>query len=70
MRFSTTPHRFYCGIDVPARTMDLWILNQAGETLGHRHLPAAPEPFLKTIAPDREDGVVCVECLFTWGLAG
>ena len=26
----------------------------------------APEPFLKTIAPYREDLVVCVECIFTW----
>jgi transposase len=31
---------------------------------------AAPEPFLKVIAPYREDLVVSVECLFTWyGLA-
>jgi transposase len=27
---------------------------------------AAPEPFLTTIAPYREDIVVCVECIFTW----
>jgi transposase len=29
-------------------------------------MPAAPEPFLKTISPYREDVVVCVECMFTW----
>jgi transposase len=29
-------------------------------------MPAAPEPFLNTIAPYREDVVVCVEGLFTW----
>src|SRR5262249_15613045 len=29
-----------------------------------------PAPFLKAIAPSREDVVVCVECIFTWyGLA-
>src|SRR5262245_22039397 len=44
----------------------LCILNQVGEILVHRHMPAAPEPFLKTIAPYREDVVVCVECIFTW----
>jgi len=66
MRFYTKPHRFYCGIDLHARTMYLCILNQAGETLVHRNMPAAPEPFLKTIAPYREDVVVCVECIFTW----
>jgi len=36
----------------------------------HRHMPAGPDPFLKAIAPYREDVVVCVACLFTWyGLA-
>jgi hypothetical protein len=38
--------------------------------LVHRHMPAAPEPLLKTIAPDREAVVVCVEGLFTGDLAG
>ena len=46
--------------------MYLCILNQAGEMLVHRNMPAAPEPFLKTIAPYREDVVVCVEWMFTW----
>ena len=32
----------------------------------HHHMKTAPEPFLKAIAPYREDLVVCVECLFTW----
>jgi transposase len=66
MRFYTKPHQFYGGIDLHARTMYLCILNQAGEMLVHRHMPAAPEPFLNTIAPYREDVVVCVECMFTW----
>jgi hypothetical protein len=29
-------------------------------------MKAAPEPFLKTIAPYREGLVVAVECMFTW----
>jgi transposase len=66
MRFYTKQHQFYCGIDLHARTMYLCILNQAGEILVHRHMPAAPEPLLKTIAPYRGDVVVCVECIFTW----
>jgi hypothetical protein len=50
--------------------MYLCILNQDGEIVLHRHMKAAPEPFLKAIAPDQEDLVVCVDCLFTWyGLA-
>jgi transposase len=46
--------------------MDVCILNGEGEILLHRHMKAAPEPFLKAIAPYREDLVVCVEGLFTW----
>jgi transposase len=46
--------------------MYVCVLNQAGEVLLHRHMKASPEPFLKAIAPDREDLVVCVECIFTW----
>src|SRR5947208_9474412 len=66
MRFYTQQHQFYCGIDLHARTMYLCILNRDGEILVHRNMPAGPEPFLKAIAPYREDVVVCVECLFTW----
>jgi transposase len=66
MRFYTKQHQFYCGIDLHARTMSLCVLNQEGEVLVHRNMKAAPEPFLKAIAPYREDVVVCVECIFTW----
>jgi transposase len=66
MRFYTKQHQFYCGIDLHARTMYLCLLNQEGEMLVHRNMPAGPEPFLKAIAPYREDLVVCVECIFTW----
>jgi transposase len=66
MRFYTKQHKFYCGIDLHARSMYLCILNQEGEILLHRNMPAGPEPFLKAIAPYREDLVVCVECIFTW----
>src|ERR687887_971983 len=66
MRFYTKQHQFYCGIDLHARTMDLCLLNRDGEILIHRNMPAGPDPFLKAIAPYREDLVVCVECIFTW----
>src|SRR2546421_10177605 len=46
--------------------MYLCILNHDGEILVHRNMPAGPAPFLKAIAPYREDLVVCVECIFTW----
>jgi transposase len=66
MRFYTKQHKYYCGIDLHARTMYVCVLNQAGEVLLHRNMKASPEPFLKAIAPYREDLVVCVECIFTW----
>src|ERR671922_1917564 len=66
MRFYTKQHQFYCGIDLHARTMYLCVLNQEGEVLLHRNMKAGPDPFLKAIAPYREDVVVCVECIFTW----
>jgi transposase len=66
MRFYIKPHKFYCGIDLHARTMYLCLLNHEEEVLLHRNMQAAPEPFLKAIAPYREDLVVCVECSFTW----
>jgi hypothetical protein len=69
MRFYTQQHKCYGGIDLHARTMYLGVLHQAGEILLHRHMTAVPEPFLKAIAPDRDDLIVCVECLFTWDLA-
>ncbi len=66
MRFYTKQHQLYCGIDLHARTMSLCVLHQDGEILVHRNMPAGPAPFLKAIAPSREDLVVCVACLFPW----
>jgi transposase len=66
MRFYTTQHPFYCGIDLHARSMDVCILNQESEIMLHRNMQASPETFLKAITPYREAMVVAVECLFTW----
>jgi hypothetical protein len=66
MRFYTKQHKFYCGIDLHARSMYVGILNQDGEIMLHRNMKARPEMLLKAIAPYREDIVVSVECIFTW----
>ena len=66
MRFYTTQHPFYCGIDLHARPMSVCILSPDGEVVLHRNRKAAPEPFLTAIAPYRDGLVVAVECLFTW----
>ena len=66
MRFYTTQHPFYCGIDLHARTMDVCLLDQGGEVLVHRNMHTDPAAFLKALAPYRQGLVVAVACLFTW----
>ena len=46
--------------------MYVCIVNHDGDILLHRNMKAAPEPFLKAIAPYRDGLVVAVACLFTW----
>ncbi len=36
MRFYNQPHKFYCGVDLHARTMYLCILDHAGTIVLHR----------------------------------
>ena len=66
MRFYTNNDRFYCGIDLHARTMHVCILDQAGDVLVDRNLACQPKEFLKVIAPYRDGIVVGVECMFAW----
>lgn len=66
MRFYTTSHRYYCGIDLHARHMYICILDAQGKICAHRNGPTTPEHVLKVLAPYREDIVVAVECIFTW----
>jgi len=66
MRFYINQHQFYCGIDLHARSLYLCTLNQAGETLVHKNLPANPDAFFSLIAPYRDGIAVAVECTFTW----
>jgi transposase len=66
MRFYTTPHPFYCGIDLHARTMSVCLLDQHRAILVHRHMQTSPEACLNVIAPYRPGLVVAVECMFPW----
>src|SRR5215470_19739743 len=66
MRFYTKQHRYYCGIDLHARSMYLCVLDRQGEILMHRNMTCSPESFLKAMAPYREDVAVAAECIFTW----
>jgi transposase len=66
MRFYHQQHRFYCGVDLHARTMYLVILDHAGQVVYDKNLAASPDAFLAAIAPFRDGLVVAVECLFCW----
>ena len=66
MRFYTSTHQYYCGIDLHARVMYLCIISSDGEIVLHRNMKADPESLLKAIEPYRSDIVVGVECIFTW----
>lgn len=66
MRFYTKQHRYYCGIDLHARSMYVCVLDSQGEILLHRNMACIPELFLKAVGPYREDLAVAVECMFTW----
>jgi transposase len=66
MRVYNTQHRFYCGIDLHARTMHVCVLDSAGVVVLDRKLPCHFESLLQALAPFREDVVVGVECMFGW----
>jgi transposase len=66
MRFYTQTHRYYCGIDLHARTMYLCIVNHNGDILLHHNIKTSQDKLLRAIAPYREDLAICVECIFTW----
>jgi len=60
------PHRFYCGVDLHARTMFVHVLDHKGKTVFEQDLPADPAAFLTAIKPFRKDLVVGCECMFAW----
>jgi transposase len=66
MRFYKQPHRFYCGVDLHAKTMHVCIVNEAGDILVHRNIKTQEDAFLQLIHPYREGLVVGVECMFSW----
>jgi transposase len=67
MRFYNQPHAFYAGVDLHARSMFTHVLDQAGNTVLAKDLPADPDIFLDAIAPFRAAGIVVgCECMFAW----
>ena len=54
MRFYTQQHRYYCGIDLHARSMYVCVLDHKGQTVVHRKLPTEPAPLLRLLKPYRK----------------
>ena len=50
MRFYQQEHRFYCGVDLHARCMNLCILDHTGQPLLHRNYPADARAYRFTAA--------------------
>jgi hypothetical protein len=46
MRSYNQQHRFYCGVDLHARTLSLCILGAAGTTVLHDTIVPSPTTFL------------------------
>jgi transposase len=68
MRTFTPPAttRFYAGVDLHARALFLVVLDRRGQVVFARNLPAAPESFLRAVAPFRDGLLVACECMHCW----
>jgi len=66
MKFYTEQHKYYCGVDLHARSIYVCIIDQKGVIVKHKNIDATPEDFLGIISKYRKDIVVAVECMFTW----
>src|SRR5215472_142980 len=66
MRFYTQQHRFYCGVDLHARTLALCVLDAAGQVVARLSITASPQAVRDAIAPYRDNLAIACECMFAW----
>jgi transposase len=66
MRFYQGQHRFYCGIDLHARSMHVCVVDHAGDIVFDGRLATRPEALLRALEPFRDGLVIGVECMFAW----
>ncbi len=66
MRFYPPRTRFYCGVDLHARSMYICVVDQQGTKLLHCNLKCDRKRFLKLIAPYKKSLTVAVECVSNW----
>ncbi len=63
---TTTPHAYYCGVDLHARSLFVHVLDDKGHTRLERDIAASPATFLDAVKPYRDGLVVGCECMFAW----
>ena len=67
MRFYTQQRRFYCGIDLTARTIFDCIHDQADDKFVHQEIRANPEAFLSVLAPFHDNFATLRLWQTAWG---
>lgn len=66
MKFYTTFHQYYCGIDLHVRLLYVCILDERGIKVVHQKIKADPVQLLKLLKPYLGQVVVGVECMHCW----
>ena len=66
MKFYTTSHAHYCGIDLHARCLYVCIIDSSGNIVQHKNIKADPNILLELIQPYQSDIVIGLECMFSW----
>jgi hypothetical protein len=55
MRFYACQHRFYCGVDLHARSMHVCVLDHDGQVVCDKNLACRPEASLRAVARSGRD---------------
>jgi transposase len=66
MRFHQPQTRFYCGVDLHARSMYICVVDRQGKKLLHCNLRCDRKRFLKLVAPYTKSLTVAAECVSNW----
>ncbi len=66
MKFYTTLHKYYCGIDLHARLLYVCILDEQGKKVLHQKIKADPKQLYRLLKPYLGQVVVGVECMHCW----
>ena len=66
MKFYTTLHKYYCGIDLHARILYVCIVDDQNNKLVHQKIGADKQALLDLIKPFINQIVIGIECMHCW----